>query len=183
MQRALPCCTAMVLFMNFGTIFPIFSLKHRPQWKLVIESNFMRSHEVKKNFRFISSLWKPRIAEYFSGLQHCFSFAFESHQGGFSQEKKITQNFFSVLSSWGSLEFIMLKCLYVFENKQYVASYSRFSLWSHWSNLWWLISNCGKARHDNWMTKEFRSTAQCINEVLVREYKLFLLFLLFLLQP
>lgn len=43
----------------------------------------------------------------------CF---WKSHLGGFSQEKKTAHNFFRVLDSWRSSEFIMLKCLYAFEN-------------------------------------------------------------------
>lgn len=49
MQRKLPSCIVTVLFMSFGTNFPMFPLKYRPKWNRVVESSFLTSRGVQKN--------------------------------------------------------------------------------------------------------------------------------------
>lgn len=51
MQRKLPSCTVIVLFLSFGTEFPVFTLKYRPKWNRGTESSFLTSHGVQKNCR------------------------------------------------------------------------------------------------------------------------------------
>lgn len=49
MQRKLPLCIVIVLFMSFGTKFPVFTLKYRPKWNRVTEPSFLTSCGVRKN--------------------------------------------------------------------------------------------------------------------------------------